>query len=91
MHVPVASRTEAAQIAGFRCHRDIVDQPERRLFPLATGDAVDLSGSKRTLVLQAPRLEEDRQFGAQEQERLAAVRDRRESGASPSKHRVLVY
>src|ERR1700735_5746438 len=91
MHVPVASRTEAAQIAGFLCHRDIVDQTERWLFPLATRDAVDLSGNKRTLVLQAPRLEEDRQFGAQEQERLAAVRDWRESGVSPGKHCVLVH
>ena len=84
-------RTEPAEIAGCRRQRQIFRLVEGRLFRIVAGDAVDLAGAKRTLMLRALGFEEVRQFGAEEQKRLAAIGDRYESGVSPGEDGVLVH
>jgi hypothetical protein len=58
MNEPLASGTEAAQIAGRRCQGDLFDHAEGRLLGVAAPDALDSTRAERALALDAARVEE---------------------------------
>src|SRR5271170_6447486 len=58
MNEPLASGTEAAQIAGRRCQEDVFDHAEGRLLGVAAPDAIDLTRAEGALALDAPSVEE---------------------------------